>query len=362
MINFFDMNFKRAIVHTIIPKDAGTESALSVESNEIINLDETVTYTITERLAKGIEKKTKTFDLSIEAFHSTSFFQFATNLIDSDDISFIDNSKRIANLLANAQTSARHSGGYLIVVEATKGNSEKKVILVIKAELQEALLFYENDIKLIQNVFLSPAQKMFKFGLIYQREPHEIEELPHFLSEPNIEWGCMIYDEQFRAESKPAEYFYKDFLGFTTINNAPIQTKNFFKKTEEFVKNYYDSYETKNEILNKLSDKLVDEDLKYINPKELSEDLFSKSELREQYHNEVAEILPFNISKDNLLIRSNLNVKKISFPNNIKLSGPADFMDVYVEVINSKEELEKLSTDQSTYTIIKVFGKPYSKE
>ena len=134
------------------------------------------------------------------------------------------------------------------------------------------------------------------------------------------------------------------------------------KKTEEFVKNYYDSYETKNEILNKLSDKLVDEDLKYINPKELSEDLFSKSELREQYHNEVAEILPFNISKDNLLIRSNLNVKKISFPNNIKLSGPADFMDVYVEVINSKEELEKLSTDQSTYTIIKVFGKPYSKE
>lgn len=362
MINFFDIDFSRAIIHKIIPKDAGTESALSVESNDIINLDENVVYTITERLTKALEKKTKTFELNIEQTHSTSFFQFANEMIGNDNSIFIDNSKKISNLLANSQTSAKHSGGYLIVLEGKKSNSEKKVLMVIKAELQEAFIYYDNDIKLIENVFLSPAQKMFKFGMIYQRETNEIETLPHYISEPNVEWGCLIYDEQFRVDSKPAEYFYKDFLGFTTINNAPIQTKMFYNKTEEFVKNYYDSYDKKNEILNKLSDRLIDETYDYINPNIIADELFTKPELKEQFNNEVSTTLPLNIHKDNLLIRSNLNIKKINFPNNIKISGPADYMDVNVEVINSKEELEKLSTEQSSYTIIKISGKPYSKE
>ena len=362
MINFFNLEYKRAIIHTIIAKDVATESAIAVLSDEIINLDESVNYIINERLAKAVEKKTKTFDLSIEETHSSSFFQFATELLGAEDNIFISNTKKIANLLANAQTSARHTGGYLIILEAVRNENDNKVLILIKAELQEAFLFYDNDIKLIENVFLSPAQKMFKFGMIYQREPNEIEALPEFLNEPNIEWGTLIYDEQFRVDSKPAEYFYKDFLGLTTINNAPIQTKKFFNKTEEFIKNYFNTFEAKYEVLNKLTDKLSDETLDSIVPFEIAEDLFESNEFREQYNNEVSQLLPPNIGKDNLLIKSNLNIKKLSFPNNIKISGPSDYVDVFVEVINTQEDLQKLSTDQSSYTIIKITGKPYSKE
>lgn len=362
MINFFDIEFKRSIIHTILPKDVGSESALAVESNDIIEIDETVSYTIVERLSKAVEKQTKTFELTIEETHPTSFFNFALEMFDSNEVLFIDNSKKIANLLANAQTSSRHSGGYLVIIEGIRSNTEKKVFILIKAELQEALIYYQNDIKLIENVFLSPAQKMFKFTVLFEREENEINDLPEFYSEPNIQWGCLIHDEQFRVDSKPAEYFYKDFLGFSTINNAPIQTKKFYTKTEDFVKNYYDSFSQKNEILNKLSDRLIDESINLIDPKIIADELFEKPELKEQYNNEVVPLLPYNISKDNLLIRSNLNIKKISFPNNIKISGPADYIDVNVEIINSKEELEKLSTEQSSYTIIKISGKPYTKE
>jgi len=362
MINIFNLNFKRAIVHTIFKKEQGQESALLVDSDSLINIDENVSYTIGERLTEALEKKTKTFKLTIEDVHSTSFFGISKELSELDDEEFIQNSKRIALLLSQAQTSSRHSGGYLVVIDAEMDSNQNKVIIVIKAELQDALVYYENDIKLIQNLFLSPAQKMFKFAILYQRDIDEIETLPESYTEPNIEWGSILFDEQFRIDSKPAEYFYKDFLGFTTIDNAPIQTKRFYDKTEQFIQNYIEGYDKKKEVLNKLSDSLIDELNPEINPIIFSDDAFEREELKEQYKNEVLTTLPDNINKDNLLIRSNLSNKKIVFPNNIKVSGPVDYMDINVEIINSEEEFNNLSINQSNYTIIKVAGKPYSKD
>lgn len=362
MLNLFNLNFKRAIVHTIFAKEEGQENSLLVDNDSLITIDENVSYTFSERLSKALEKQTKTFKLTIEDVHSTSFFGISKDLNEKSDEEFIENSKRIALLLAQAQTSSRHSGGYLIVIDAEMDSNQNKVVIVIKAELQDALVFYENDIKLIQNLFLSPAQKMFKFAIMYQRTEDEIETIPENFTEPNIEWGSILFDEQFRIDSKPAEYFYKDFLGFTTIDNAPIQTKRFFNKTEQFVQNYIEDYDKKNEILNKLTDSLIDELNPAINPLMFSDELFEKEELKEQYKNEVITTLPENINKDNLLIRSNLNNKKIIFPNNIKVSGPVDYMDINVEIINSEEEFKNLSINQTNYTIIKVVGKPYSKE
>lgn len=362
MINLLNLNLKRAIVHTIFAKEEGQESALMVPSESLITIDENVSYTILERLSKSIEKKAKTFSLTIDDSHSTSFYHFAHNISELNDDEFKDSSGKIAQLLANAQTSSRHSGGYLIIIDAENDGDGRKAVIVIKAELQEALVYYEQDIKLIQNLFLSPAQKMFKFGMIYQRDEPEKADLPENFTDINKEWGSVIFDEQFRVDSKPAEYFYKDFLGFTTIDNAPIQTKRFFDKTEQFIKNYYEDYVQKDDVLRKLNDTLIDEQNRDLNPLEFLDNTFEKEELKEQYKNEVLSTLPPNISKDNTLIRSNLNIKKINFPNNIKISGPIDFMDVNVEIIKDDDELREISTNQSSYTIVKIFGKPYSKE
>ncbi len=362
MLNLFDLNFKRGIVHTIFEKEAGQEHALLVDSESLISIDENVSYTISERLSKATEKQTKTFKLTIDETSSTSFFGIASEIGLQSEDEFIDSSKRIALLLAQAQTSSRHSGAYLIVLDAESNNTGKRVLIVIKAEMQDALVYYENDLKLIQNLFLSPAQKMFKFCVLYQREPSEIGDLPESYREPDIEWGTILFDEQFRIDSKPAEYFYKDFLGLTTINNAPIQTKRFFDKTEQFVKNYYEDYSKKDEILGKLNDTLMNEANIDIQLDDFINESIEKEELKQQYKNEVASGMPRKFQKDNALIRSNLNNKKISFPNNIKVSGPIDFMEFNVEIIDSEEELRNISTNQSSYTILKITGKPYSNE
>jgi hypothetical protein len=203
---------------------------------------------------------------------------------------------------------------------------------------------------------------MFKFCILYQREINEIADLPDNFREPDIEWGSILFDEQFRIDSKPAEYFYKDFLGLTTINNAPIQTKRFFDKTEQFVKNYYEDYNKKEELLGLLNDTLTSEANLDIQVDTFINESIDKEELKLQYKNEVASGMPAKFKKDNSLIRSNLNNKKISFPNNIKVSGPIDFMELNVEIIDTEEKLSTISTNQSSYTIIKISGKPYATE
>jgi hypothetical protein len=62
----------------------------------------------------------------------------------------------------------------------------------------------------------------------------------------------LLLDNQFRIDSKPAEYFYKDFLGFSVENNPKIQSKRFYEATENFIMNSIDSLDQKNTMLDAL--------------------------------------------------------------------------------------------------------------
>jgi 37-kD nucleoid-associated bacterial protein len=361
-MNFFDLDMNRIILHSIIAKEPGQESAQLQESTEIIPHDEHVVYTILERLTLAAEKKTKTFELSIGDHHESSFFGYAQELATCSNEEFISHSVKIGQILANAQISSRFPGGYLIVLDATTHNTGKKVAIVIKAEPQEALTFHENTIHLLENVFLTPTQKFYKFGVIYELEDHQKADLPENTSYPNDAWGCILYDEQFRVDSKPAEYFYKDFLGFSTENNPLIQTKKFYDKTEDFVKRFVDDLDVKENIIASLSNDLSNEANSVIVPPTFLESFELSPDTKEHYKSEIAENLPNEIEKDTRLISSNLNSKKLEFPSNIKLSGPKDSMEAQVEIIKSQEDLAKLSTLQSGYTIIKIAGKPYNTQ
>lgn len=362
MINFFDLDIKRAAVHRLIEKDSGTPHATIVESRELLKLDENVVYTMLERLSKAAEKKSKTFDLAIDQTASSSFFGYASEISELDDNLFVNHSIKIAQLLAMAQVSSRFPGGFVIVLDAEKSNTKKKVSIVIKAELHDALIYYDDSLRLLENVFMSPSQKLFKFGMIYEYDEHEKEELPEGLEFPNNDWGAMIYDEQFRIDSKPAEYFYKDFLGFTTETNGLIQSKRFYDKTENFIQNYYEDFADKQDMLTRLNETFLVDEKPNIDTKDFSEKLLGKEELKKQYENEVAAKIPEKIEKNPQLLKSNLSSKKITFPGNIKISGPANNVDANIEIIDNEEDIKNLTSFSSSYTIIKIAGKPYTKE
>lgn len=362
MFNFFDLDVKRAIAHEIFQKEPGQPNSVVIESENLLELDENVIYTILERLSTASEKVNKTFDLMIGDSHDESFYGLTSSFKFLDDTEFISRTKLIANKLAEAQTSSRIPGGYIVVIDAKRRESEKQVSIVIKAELHDALILYESSMRLLDHVFLSPSQKLFKFGIIYELEDAEIEEREPQLQFPNNKWSALIYDDQFRVDSKPAEYFYKDFLGFTTIGNGIIQTKRFFDKTNKFIHDYYEDFETKEDMLTRLHDVFVDQNLEKITPKSFVNNITGTADLKQQFENEVINKLPENIENNPVLVRSNLNRKNITFPGDIKVAGPVDNIETNLEIIKDNDDLKSLDANHPNYTIVKIAGKPYSSD
>ena len=163
-------------------------------------------------------KTSKAFELEIENTTGESFFSIASELHNQNNDNFIANTREIAGLLAKNQKRTSIPGGYLLIMDCIDNEAELPVCIVIKAEPHEALQFTNvgghSQVSLLKQVFLSPSQKLYKIGILYAKSAIENDN-------KNDQYGCFLYDDQFRAESHPAEYFYKDFLGFTIGNINP---------------------------------------------------------------------------------------------------------------------------------------------
>lgn len=358
MINFNNINVNRLIIHTINAKQTGQDYSTIDPSNEILNVDPSVLNIIRNRLIEALGRNSKSFELEIENSDIGSFFSLALNLNLLHDQDFINKSIEISELLAESQRKTTIPGGYLLILDCVDNESNLSLSIVIKAEPHEALQYSNEDghtqINLLNKVFLSPSQKLFKIGVLYKKSIEEVTSI-------NESYGCILYDDQFRIDSHPAEYFYKDFLGFSIGSNAKIQTQRFYDKTRLFIINKVLDIDTKNGLLSVLKNELTVNLNDIINPYNFANEYLSNQEgLRDAYIIDVCQELPTSIIKENTLIKSKLDKRKIDFPSNINLSGPEAGFDNNVSIINNDFELENLECNNTNYTIIKINGKPYS--
>ena len=110
-----------------------------------------------------------------------------------DKAEFIKRSQNIADLLAGAQTRTNIRSGYLMVIEATDGQYNKEpVYIVIKAEPQEGLRRNNKELEHIKDIVMSPAQKFYKVGVLYQ-DSNEGKTYP------NDSFSGYVFDEQFNS-------------------------------------------------------------------------------------------------------------------------------------------------------------------
>jgi|GEM_PF-3227490 len=367
MINYFELEFIRTTAHRIEAKSEDAASSIATPGTEIISLDPDSEYKIKEKLFEASDKKSKSFDLRIGNRGGTSFWGIAADLDTSDNATFISETGRLSLLLAEAQTTGTIKQSYLITIHARSADSGRYVFIAIKAELNEAFVFRNGEIKLIDDLFMSPETKLFKFGIVYRYEPWEKVEMLDENGNPppdtdpiDSEWGAFLFDDQFRPDSKPAAYFWRDFLGFSLEDNAKIQSKRFYDATEKFLEANVPDYEQRRELIQALDLEISSSDTELFSPNDFTDSYIHDTERAEIFRQQVARHMPENIIKDISLITSKLNTKKISFPGKVKISAPAATLDTSVEIITSQEELQQLSTQQETYTIVKIMGKPHT--
>lgn len=358
MVNFFDVNFDRIAVHKILPKTRDTDSGLVIHSNELMEVSPNTVQIIQDRLYDAASSS-KYFQLAVEDDSESSFFGYAKDLHDCDDKKYLNYTGKIAELLADTMIKGTIPGGYLIVVQGMTDRTNKKVIVAIKADVYDVVTVNGNAIDIIEEVFLSPSKKFLKFGLLSEYNEPQKEDFQEF-EFPNNHWGAFIFDQQFRPDSTLAEYFYNDFLGLTAEYNGKIQSSRFYRETENFILKNVLGLGDKTDLLNLLDYEFTqnthDSD---ISPREFADAYIHDEGLNQDFKDDVAEYLPSVIEKDASLIKSKLFNKKVEFPNGIKLSGSKDAIDANIEYITTQEQLKELATNQDSYTIITIKGKPY---
>jgi nucleoid-associated protein YejK len=358
MIDFNNLLVNRLIIHTINAKQDGQDTATVDASNEISEIDHNVLEIIRNRLIDAAGRNSKAFELDIENSNPHSFFELSNQISELEEEVFIQRTTEIAELLADSQRRISIPGGYLLILDCLDNECNLPVIIVIKAEPHEALQFSINgghtQVNVLHKVFLSPSQKLYKIGIIYKKTSLESENV-------NEQFGCFLYDEQFRADTHPAEYFYKDFLGFTVGNNSKIQSQRFYDKTKNFILTHVKDSDTKTLLVSALKNEFSINQNDTINPINFATTyLPTEFGLRDTYIADVCQELPFSFVKDDTLIRPKLAKRKIDFPSNINLIGPEEDFDNRVEIISDSDSIQNLEADNPKYTIVKISGKPYT--
>jgi len=359
MVNIANLNFKRLIMHQVFRKENGQPHATVEPATKTFTIDDDAKDILRERLSNSAGKNSKAFELEVGNSSPNTFYAIANSIKGKSDAVFITKSTKITHLLAETQTSSNMPGGYLLVIEAQEKQDNRFVIIIIKAELHEAFrkekVKGETVLKVLKDIFLSPSQKLFKIGILY-------EKLNPATVAPNDTYGCFLFDDQFRRSTKPAEYFFKDFLGFDVSRNAKIQSQLFYDQTYNFIKANFTDAKQKLDLIQELRNLFSVNQETVITPAEFSNTYFAEPAIRDLYSNQVLVNFHASIVKDSTLIDYELNHKKLNFPNKIKVTGPETDFDQAVTLINTKELYKDINPESADYTILKISGQPFINE
>ena len=303
------------VMHRIIARTANVDHATVEYNDTLIQIDRGIENILRDRLSSSFGQHSKSFELSIENDNADSTFCFVKDIADMDDNAFITNSHDIADLLANAQGNKGNvPGGYLLIIDCTNYDHHP-VYVLMKAESHNALNIVGNSAQALQNIILSPAQKLYK-SAVFERKSN---------SNPLTkgDFRVHLFDSQFNSGTKLASYFYKDFLGFTISGNAPIETKNFYNlmvSTTESV--YADDVDSINHIKDQIVSLLTSE-VATITPREVILSIVPEA-YRDSYIRKVANEYEGSFVKNISLLSHQLNNRTVKLGQGLKLFGPTN--------------------------------------
>ena len=319
MIQFNILEINRVIMHRILEKSvhAPVRQHVEVEPiNQLVNLTDNIKNLIRKRLMESCGRQGKAFELQIEKDEAGSCFDYVKDMHGMQENAFVQTSGDVATLLANAQDlKGSIPGGYFLFIDAhvVRSNTNFPVYIIMKAEKQEALSAVNNGVEALQNVFLSPAQKMYKVGIYEQTS----------FSQPLTKncFKAYLFDSQFNDGTSLAEYFYKDFLGLTINGNSQVQTKMFYDKFSTAVDNVYkDQPDLRNQCRDLLRAEMSNQQGN-VNPHEVINTIVPQNK-RDIFISKVGNLFPNSFVKDASLIRTKIENQSYFFSHSIRLSAP----------------------------------------
>lgn len=332
MISSEDLQINRIIIHRIHKKRPEDEFGFAEYSDNLFDFGITELETLKDRICSAFSKSKRFFKLEITRTEEESFFGNSSAIKNTSNIDFVKKSKNIADLLAIGHNKRTIPSGLLLIMDGYF-DSNKHFVLVIKAELQKAFTIKEENnqklVKLINDLFLSPAKDFYKIGYI-------VEDINASSSFPNSDYSAYMYDDNFNSGKRNlAEYFYDTFLGLSTSRNDKLITKNYYSDVSSFIENNVQSFDNKKGLRSALNTLYRENTTGVINPQEFAE-LHFDDELLRKYGSEVGLNYVHSFTKDLSLVDRKLQRGKINLIEDLKIEGPTDSLD-NVDVTNGQD-------------------------
>lgn len=347
---FVNFNISRIITHEIYKRDEEKQIVPPRLNNELTTLNEQGLSILGVRIVEAIGKDSKSVEMDIVNRDTDSVYSHVDTIFtnESEEI-FIEKSKEITKKLTRAQVAKNLPGGIIIIMDGTTGYDEVKFVLIIKAELQSGFRksTNNNSIEFVNDLLLTPYQKMYKIGAFLKSAAEEIKSY--------------IYDYNMSKadEQGLAAYFYNTFLGCEMLHTNKFYTSKFYNGTKEYINKHSGlTDEEKYDMNTHLYSYMKSDALTTISIASFSECYITEAENRDAYarymRNEVFREEGFDrsITKDISDIQSKLRMRKMFFSGSIRISGPSEGFEDKVQIMNHEQN----ENGQVVSTSVRILG------
>lgn len=346
---FINLNISKIITHEVFKRDEEKQIVPPTLNNELTILSVNGLSVLTDRIVSVLGKDSKSVEMDIANRGTGSAYALVKDIFGNNtNENFIEKSKDITKILTTAQVSRNIPGGVVIIINGTSGYGDDKydLVLVIKAELQSGFrkTHSHNTIEYINDLLLTPHQKMYKIGAFLQNK----DKAKAFVYDYNISKT----DEQGLAT-----YFYSTFLGFAMLHTNKYFTSKFYNGTKEFINSIKNiSDEKKYDLNTHLYSYMKADTIATISLADFSE-YISDAPLKDEYisfmRREIFKDETFDrsITKDIADIKSKLRTRRMEFTSGIKILGLSEDFEKNVKIINQKE-----SDNSEISTTLEIIG------
>lgn len=338
-LNLEGLTVERIVVHTIPKRSPGKMPGVPIYAPRLTNLAQAGKDVFQLRITESLGKRSHGIELSIVDFSPQSFMQIGSQLMYANDASFLSSSQAFANQLVRIQANLDLAASKLIVISGRIGLAQHRYVAVIKADLQDG--FADDNVNgttLLENLFLTPTQRLFKIGLLEEA-----------IAEPVNDEG-MRNEENFRVHlfdhlvttyetRNAAHYFYSQFLGSDMLHSQKKITRDFFELSSKFINSSPVSQDRKFELLDALRTELRS------NRATVHSETFAADNLDAVIQQGYLDFLAQNdfqagaFSKDIEYIKGRLKKRqRIKFSHGVEISAPADSLHSLVTIQESNAQ------------------------
>ena len=358
---FYGLKIKKLVLHEIFQGGNDDTRKSPKFNSKLANLTKDEISVLEQRVLLSLSKTSSSIEtdihnplynsafLKVIDYFKTAYIKSNTSAQDKDN-KFLEISKHLTNDLSKACTRPVIPGGVVIIFTGRTGIKNNRYFAIIKAEKQDGFTMEENNsemvMKLINDLFLTQNQKLYKIAIYIEKEEREYTNLPLDINDNFITY---LYDKNVSASSTSqlADYFYHAFLDWEIKQDNKQYTTQFYDETLKFINATNLTDEEKVQYATALHTYLLLDKTNTLNVYDFAS-TYLPDDFIDDYINHISSqgIPTRNIVKDTSMLSSKLKKRNMYFSSQVKISAPSkDFNDII-----------KISNEEPGVTTIKIKG------